>query len=457
MVYSPHMPTKRIAAKRRDRGDADAKSSDRERNVAVKRDPLQKTKIYHTPYTPRPSQREIHLNRSRYRVVVAHRRFGKTTAAINELIADAFENPGRYWYIAPTYRQAKTIAYDLLLKYVPPDAIVERHKNELTMKLVSGSEIALKGVDNEDSLRGAGLKGVVMDECQDIDKRVWDAVVQPMLLDTKGWAMFLGTPKGRNFLYELFLREKSKKNWKSFRFNAYETEIYPSEEIDEFKESLPEDIFRQEYLAEFVEGEGSVFRGLSRVIHPKEALYEEPRHGEWYQVGVDLARVGDWSVLTVVDRDLKVRYFERFQEMDWELQKLKIAHLSAKYNHARVVIDATTYGDPIAQDLMRMGVNVVPFRFTNTSKKHLIENLQLRIEQNQVQLPDDENVVKELEAFTFEYTSAKNIRYNAPKGFHDDCVISIALAMFETFPAAQNLFVRHRETLFTPPIEDNWG
>lgn len=412
--------------------------------------------MFKAHYKPRKSQLVIHDDPHRFRVVVAHRRFGKTTLAINELIKYAFQNPGRYWYVAPTYKQAKSVAWKEFMKYIPAEAIVSTNKADLTIELISGSEIALKGVENKDKLRGAGLQGVVMDEVQEMSRDDFEKVIQPMLLDTKGWAIFIGTPKGRNYFHELYRRGGQKEHWSSHHFDAYTTGIYPKEDIDELKENLPENIFREEYLAEFLDGEGTVFRNVKECTKPQDEIYEDPRPEGFYQLGVDLARLHDFTVITVVDRNLTVRYFERFQQKDWELQKLKILLISERYNRARIVIDATTMGDPVAQDLQRSGGLVEPIRFNKLNKNQMIQNLQIKFEQNQLTIPDDLELLKELEAYTYDTTSNGIVRYNAPAGYHDDTVISLALAIHQLLPSSSFSYRPRRQTLFAPPLDNDF-
>lgn len=416
--------------------------------------PKPKTEIK-IPYAPRPLQRKVHDDKTRHKVIVAHRRFGKTTLALNELIRAALMRPNaRFWYVAPTYRQAKTIAYDLIQRYLPSELVVKRNENDLTFKLWNGSEIALKGAENKDSLRGVGLKGLVLDEYELMDRDVWEAILEPTLNDNPqdpGWAIFLGTPNGRNHFFELFMKD-GKPGWKSYKFSALETNQLDPAFIDRAREDLPEDTFRQEYLAEFLEGEGTVFRGLKACIRPPEHCYDQPRFGSSYQMGVDLARLRDYTVLTVVNQDRRVVYWERLQRMDWEFQKLKIMAMSEQYGHCRVVIDATGVGDPVATDLERYGCNILAYKMQSSEpKRALIENLKLRIEQGQIIIPNERELVRELEAYRFEITDRGRVIFEAPSGFHDDAVISLALAVWDMQPGSGSRYGSQ-----IPEIEDDF-
>lgn len=422
--------------------------------------PRQKSKEYKVPYAPRKPQLAIHKAPQRFKVIVAHRRFGKTTSAVNEIIKHALEEPGsRLWYIAPTYRQAKNIAFDMFQKYLPRETVARKNERELTFRLFNDSLIELKGAENKDNLRGAGIDGIVFDEFQMIDKYVWEAVIEPMLNenDRDGWAWFLGTPMGKNFFEELYQRglDEEEPEWKSFHFSAMDTDVFTPEYLEKKKKELTQDDYRQEYLAEFVEGGGMVFRGLDKVLEDPMLLYEDsPVPGKMYQMGVDLARLMDWTVITVVDSNLRVIYHDRFQEKDWNLQKLKIAHISERFFHCKINVDASGMGDPIAQDLGNMGLHVQPIKLSHAMKSQLIENLQLRIEQMQCTIPDDEVIVGELRSFTFRTSSYGNKIYGAPTGYHDDCVISLALAIYDMIPNIGGSSFAHRSHY--PVLEDDY-
>jgi len=156
------------------------------------------------PYGPRDAFKAFHNRRQRWACLVAHRRAGKTVACINDLIKRAFTDgkpDGRYAYIAPFYSQAKSIAWDYLLRYTA-DVRVTANASELWVELLNGARVSLFGADNPDALRGMYLDGVILDEVADMRPRVWGEIIRPLLSDREGWAVFIGTPKGP----QLFLR-----------------------------------------------------------------------------------------------------------------------------------------------------------------------------------------------------------------------------------------------------------
>lgn len=205
-------------------------------------------------FSPHLNQKIIRNHPARFRVVVAGRRFGKTVFAVNELINEALLDVNRRaWYIAPTYRQAKEIAWKMLFFYLPQEFVKKKNEAELSVDLINGSEISLKGADNPDSLRGVGLHFAVLDEYAEMRSEVWDEIVRPMLLDTKGKAIFIGTPKGYNHFWELYNKEKSDSDYKSFHFRTSDNLAVEgiAEEVAKAKVETDPIKFAQEYEAQF--------------------------------------------------------------------------------------------------------------------------------------------------------------------------------------------------------------
>lgn len=223
-------------------------------------------------YKPHKNQKILHDDNHRYKVVVAGRRFGKSVFARHHCFLNAIYNPGLYWIVNPTYRQGKQIHWHELKKEIPPEFVSYKNEQELSIHLINGARIEIKGADNEDSLRGVGLKGVVMDEAADQKSRTFWEIIRPTLLDSEGWAVFIGTPKGFNWFYELYLmgQKGSKtydKEWKSWHFSSYDNPYLKTKEIDKAKETTDEDSFAQEYLAEFKRYKLAIYANFERKTH----------------------------------------------------------------------------------------------------------------------------------------------------------------------------------------------
>jgi len=214
-------------------------------------------------YVPHPKQLELLNDQHRYKVIRCGRRFGKSVYAVNFIISEAIEG-GDYWFVAPTYRQAKEIAWRLFEKYCPKELIKKKNETELSVELVNGARISLKGADKPDSLRGVGLDGVVLDEYAFMSPYAWN-VISPVLQDRKGWAIFISTPDGYNHFYNLYnIRDE---DHASFHFTSYDNPYLDAAELDKEKSRMSVEKFGQEYLAEFMKKSGAVWPMFSRSIH----------------------------------------------------------------------------------------------------------------------------------------------------------------------------------------------
>jgi hypothetical protein len=218
-----------------------------------------------------PGQLAVTNSGARFRVVIAGRRWGKTHLAIRELAKVCRQPMKRAFYVAPTYRQAKQIVWDTL-KWRLQDLGWARKINEsdLTITLVNGSSISLRGADNPDSLRGVGLDFCVMDEFAMIDEKAWSEVLRPTLSDKQGSAMFISTPMGQgNWAYDLYQRGRAQDehHWESFQYTTLDGGNVPEQEIEQAKRDLDERTFRQEYLATFETAGNRIYYGFDRGTH----------------------------------------------------------------------------------------------------------------------------------------------------------------------------------------------
>jgi len=209
--------------------------------------------LYEYPYKAREVFKDFHKRQERWAVLVCHRRAGKTVATIADAIRRAIlENKpdGRYAYIAPYYAQAKNIAWDYLLRYAQP-AITKANQSELWIELVNGARIRLFGADNPDALRGLYLDGVCLDEYADMKPRLWGEIVRPLLADRKGWATFIGTPKGHNAFYDIYQEANRSPNWYVKTLRADESDLLDPDELADARRSMTPDQYEQEFLCSF--------------------------------------------------------------------------------------------------------------------------------------------------------------------------------------------------------------
>jgi predicted phage terminase large subunit-like protein len=231
-----------------------------------------------------PWQTEVYSDPTRFKVVAAGRRTGKSRLAAWLLIINALQtDKGQVFYVAPTQGQARDIMWQTLLELGNP-VITGAHINNLQIKLVNGATISLKGADRPETMRGVSLKFLVMDEYADMKPDVWEQILRPALADQKGSAMFIGTPMGRNHFYELYKMAElgDDETYKGWHFTSYDNPILDPEEIDTAKKSMSSYAFRQEFMASFEA------RGSEMFKEDWVEFGEEPDEGDYY-IAIDLA------------------------------------------------------------------------------------------------------------------------------------------------------------------------
>ena len=287
------------------------------------------------PYKPREPQLAIHemMDKHRFGVVVAHRRMGKTVSAINHLIKDAVlcekENP-RYAYIAPTYGQAKRVAWDYLCKYVRPLGAKE-NISELRVDFM-GRRIQLYGSDNPDSLRGQYFDGVILDEIGDQNPKIWSEIIRPALADRMGWCLFIGTPKGQNHFKDLRDRAEDSPDWGLLEFKASETKLVAEEELKAARLEMGEDKFQQEFECSFHAAvEGSYYGKLLNDLEASGKFIEITRDDLCRTVAAWDLGMGDSTAIWVAQiagQEIRIMdYVENHgQGLDWYVNWLRENH-----------------------------------------------------------------------------------------------------------------------------------
>jgi len=224
----------------------------------------------------KPPQWQVFRCAERFRVLVAGRRFGKTYLALNELCRAAWGAGRLAWYVAPTYKQAKRIAWKPLKQLTRPYWAMLPNETDLRIELMGGGAIALRGADNYDGLRGDGLDFVVLDEYASMAPETWTEVLRPALSDRRGGALFISTPKGHNHLYELFQAARESQGWRAFQFTTEEGGLVAREELETARRELDQRTYRQEYQASFENATGLVYYAFDRDANVKR-LQRDPR------------------------------------------------------------------------------------------------------------------------------------------------------------------------------------
>ncbi len=388
-------------------------------------------------YEPHAGQLEIHLDEHPRRVVACGVRWGKTLCAAMEGLAAAMAPSKRSfgWVVAPTYDLANKVFREMILianrKLRHHVIKVSERSNVLQLRNMAGgiSEIRAKSAENPVSLLGEGLDCVIIDEAARLKPEIWQSHISQRLIDRKGWALLISTPKGKGYLFELFRRgQVPDLIYKSWNSPSWANPYLDSALIEEQRQQIPERVFKQEYGASFIEGAGAVFRFVREAATGE---WLQPEERATYFAGLDLAKVEDYTVLVVLNKAGQVVAMDRYNRVDWTIQMARILALTEKYNHAAVTVDSTGAGEPIYEALKKEGCVVRAYPFTQKSKAALVDNLVIKLERRELVLPRPElmpELTDEMEAFEYSVSEQGNLRTEAPYGFHDDCVIGLALA-----------------------------
>lgn len=372
--------------------------------------------------------------------IPTHNTFGCTIAIVKNAwnLKDSLN-----WWVSPTYAQSK-MAYNMIKRLLPIETYAE-YKADLKLVLLQpdGAErstIEFKSGDNPDSLRGYGVHFFVMDEAARCPYESFVSILTTVT-QTRGKGLFISTPKLRNWFYDAYQKgEKFEEDgtpryapgedpfpeWLAIRMPTWTNPHVKMDSIKEMQRNLPEDIFRQEVGAQFLLDSAGVFRGIRDCVRGE---LQQFLPGHRYVMGVDLARLKDFTVLTVMDKaNRHVVHHERFNQIRWEVQYQRIIECAKRYN-ASVIIDSTGIGDPIVEAIQGGGVRVTSYKISsNTAKQQLIDKLRVNIEKQKISFPQIPVLRRELESYEYAVSDSGLVRFSAPSGQHDDCVVSLALA-----------------------------
>lgn len=330
--------------------------------------------VINLDFNPHEAQKQIaEACLTHKRVVIrAGRRFGKSALALNLVLREALHKPGRYWIIAPEYTQAKSIYWrDLVAEYVPQGLILKKNDNELILEIQTAvpgktSIIEFKGSDREDKLRGAGLKGVVLDEYAFQKEYVWDKIVSPMLIQTGGWAIFITTPNGVANHFKKFwdhavaLEAENDPDWATFHFTSYDNPTIKREDLDKERDRLTEEFFMQEYMADFAKFVGLIYTGFDDRVHVQDFKIDE----EWsFYRSIDFGSTDPNAVSFIgVDKDDTCYFFDELYITD--IYTSELAELIKQKSAHRYFV--STYADSAAKqsimDLAQYGIHSIPVK-----------------------------------------------------------------------------------------------
>lgn len=370
----------------------------------------------------------------RFCVVDCGRRWGKTILGTNRAKQTLQQGLPVGWF-APTYKLVTDVWNEVNRSLY--DQIVHRSKTEMRLELTNGGVFEMWTLDNPDAGRSRKYARVIIDEAAMVKNLMdaWSASIRPTLTDYKGDAWFLSTPKGRNGFWELYQKglDPLEPDWVCWQMPTVTNPHIDPLEIEAARKALPERIYQQEYEATFLEDGGGVFRKVMEAATAEPLATGAP--GKRYVYGVDWGRTNDFTVLVVIDPETKrMVAWDRFNQIDYMLQMTRLRAMCSRFRPLAIYAEANSMGGPLTELLHREGLPVKAFTTTNASKAEIIDGLALGFERGEIQILDEPVLIGELLAYDMERLPSGLLRYSAPPGQHDDCVMALALAWYGRTP-----------------------
>lgn len=398
-------------------------------------------------WTPHETQRQWLQCGAAVKVAACGRRWGKTEAAAIDAAVKAIGTGNiKQMIVSPTYDQSRLI-FDTVERLMLSHPITRRMtkvvRTPYPRLMLSNNSVIMARTADEDgrNLRGHSADRVIVDEAAYVRDSVIAEVISPMLADKNGQLVMVSTPFGKNHFYRAFLRgqDESDKRFASFCFPSESNPHISREYIEDQRRVLSRRQFAVEYEAEFIDEQSCVFAwdDIKAAIDTGAEL----KTGESCIVaGVDWARYSDYTALVAIEvreSGMRVIGLDRFNGIGWNMQVERVVEFLIEHRVSAVLTDRTSIGDPLLEQLRnRMwercaDVAVEGYTFTNSSKRELVEHLALKFARRAIAVPDDDELIKELQYFEYELTQSGNVRMNARSGYHDDLVIALALACWQ--------------------------
>lgn len=380
-----------------------------------------------------PKQQQIKDEGLRFNVLDIGRRAGKTFLGVHLALECAAAGFPVGWF-APSYKYVLEVWRDLLRPV--SDIATKINATERRIELPNGGLIEVWTLENEDAGRGRKYKRAIIDEAAMVAKlkSSWEESIRPTLTDYAGDAWFLSTPKGLNYFYDLFQRGQDPEqfpNWKSWHLPSAVNPFLPPTEIEAARLELPALVYKQEYLAEFLSGDGAVFRNVDACLTAKPAKSKD-HNGHILVAGVDWARIHDFTAISVICCNCQTEVaLDRFNQIGWAFQRGRLLSLLNEWGVEHTIVESNSIGAPNLEALWEHLPNertIAGFETTAKSKPKLIQDLALCFERASLQWLPDSVARHELIAYEATLTDAGNTKYGAPEGGWDDTVIARALA-----------------------------
>ncbi len=366
---------------------------------------------------------------SKYITVVAPRQVGKTFLSLQAILYWAINEPGAViFFCSPTYSQAKKPMEELYDAIQESGIVKSYNRSDFRVELKNGSVIHFKSTERADNLRGFTGTHMIVDEAAYHGEEVWNSVLKPIMLVKGRKVLFISTPRGNNWFKKMFDagQDPGQPDYASCRMHYSENPHLNIKELEEARRSLPEHIFKAEYEGSFTDSGQTVFDSEKVHVH---AAWHKPQ-GKVF-CGVDLGRANDYTVATFIDSQGNVIDQYRDNMQDWAHMTKQIVDRIKKWS-ATVEIEVNSIGDVVFEMIKKQHQDTHPFVTSNKSKNEIIEQLAVDLHEGNTKLPQEHHVEAlwfELGIFEYEYSpKTRTIRYNAPSPFHDDTIMSLAIA-----------------------------
>lgn len=364
-----------------------------------------------------------------YNIVVVGRQFGKTYMLEQVILYYALNNPGyKCLWISPSIKQFNKVKKELIAGMDGSGAIKHVNNQDSIITLINDSTIMFGSSESYDKLRGESIDVMIGDEFAFVSENIFNEILRPMLLVRGKKCILSSTPKGLNFFYKLSLMELNDERFKTYRSDK-KNPFQNDEEIESARRTLPPDIFKQEYLGEFISNGGTVFGNVDDVCILNN--YKDPTMNDRYYCGIDLGNQVDFTCMTIFNRNGECVYIYRNNRQDWDKMIDEMRIILNKYKPTTFI--EVNFNDAVFNFLQKgCYAKLIPFYTTNKSKQNIIEELILSFNEKRVKLPNEKlcpELFSEIQTFGFEYSPAKRmVVYRAMESAHDDLIMSTALA-----------------------------
>lgn len=364
-----------------------------------------------------------------YIVVSAGRRFGKSDLAINAMVKYALEYPNStIIYLNPKGDQRSTIWNEFSNKFESAPFIDKLNRSTSDAFFTNKSKILfrLASFPAVEAIRGKKADFIICDEMAMYRAEVWETILQPVLATiSRPKALFLSTPRGRGQFYKMFNMCHSHSNWASYHAPSSDNPLVSKQFLEDVKIQIPEKIFKQEYLAEFIDDAGALFENITANAASPSIFQRTTKL--W--AGIDVGFTNDFTVLTIINEHSECIYQDRFNQCTMQDAADRLAKILKEFKYPFTYIENNNYQGLTEMLRDRKVANIEPFFTDQHNKKAMIENLINLFQQNQIKIPDNQETIAEFESFEYTYNpKTRNISYSAPEGLHDDIVMSNALA-----------------------------